>query len=283
MSKNIKYITDVYENVSEFFMCGNRIMNKTNLNQNSYLYDKKIDELLDANKDLKNKLLFKYLYSFPRSQFMAVKYVLNSSSLTGSDRLVAATIAGMYNQKLGYSYPNQSHISDICGMSVRAVNTSIERMKASGEWLVTAHKTSPYEKSISNRYYLLPPAGYGLLSQILANYPKELKKISEIKPFTKLSNKNAISQMAAFKTLEKQLNRNDTQNYKDTLPDLWIGKKQNMLSQPLSQTVNYIDLPQYITFHTEGKTKKLNLNKTKYKRFVKIFSNDWDDEYGQRF
>ena len=175
----IRHNYEVFEIATNFFMTPNNAKTK-NPNIKSVNFGQELDRVLKPGQDyLGNIKLFKQLFGLPRNQFMAVKYVLATSRLKGIDRLVAATIAGFYNSSLGYSYPNQSQIATICEISERTVNNAINQMKTLGEWLVIPQVITPYEKAISNRYYLLPPAGYGTVASNLTGKTKNVSALME--------------------------------------------------------------------------------------------------------
>lgn len=96
----------------------------------------------------------------PKSSFHLSQWVLRHSSLEGSDKLVAATIATYAGTKIGqYAHPSIAQIAATSGRSSMTVNRAIEKMKLSGEWLIFSGRRKDFGKggAIANSYIPLAP------------------------------------------------------------------------------------------------------------------------------
>lgn len=90
------------------------------------------------------------------SSFKLVAWVMQFSSLRGSDKLVAATIASYYGYKRKYCFPTYQQIADDTGFSYGTISKGIKNMKLSGEWVVKRRGLSIVRRS-NNCYAPLAP------------------------------------------------------------------------------------------------------------------------------
>lgn len=147
-------LSEVYDESMKYFLSPK--------NTSNYIEEtRKI--LIGAKKDYKmfSHELFKVLYSFPRNQFSAVKWVNHHSSLKKNDRIISSTLASFYNTKKGYASISQEVIAEITGVSLRTVGNSFQELKRSGEWLIFPAQAERGSVRTFNHCYLLPPLGYG--------------------------------------------------------------------------------------------------------------------------
>lgn len=252
---------EIYEIASKYFM----IPSSKGTPKDKNNFNKGLDDLFFNQQDvLRNLDLFRNLYGFPRNQFMAMKYILQTSRLVAKDRVVAATIASFYSSKLGYSYPSQQQIAEICGMKIRTLADSIEQMKLSGEWLITPVQSAPYEKTVSNRYYLLPPAGYGILVSRLQRHEE--------------SDEAKISSLSYYKRYG--LDTTIAENFHKVFKSLDLGPSFNKNPPNLDDTTEieviantYKSIPRYlepgIQKDNESRFEKGDFN---YRKFIREFT-----------
>lgn len=270
IAKNI----DVYIEASSYFLHpAHEVTSRNDANKLIKVkYTKTLDALMKNNHSFLHPQIFRSLYGFPKNQFMAVKWVLATSKLSGVDRLIAATIAGFYNTKLGYAYPNQQQVAKICGVSERTVTTAITQMKARGEWLITPVQVAPYEKAVSNRYYLLPPAGYGTCSQAVETSSLSLK-MSQIDMNTLYDANTKVGQQL-YNSFKLALANSRLASTSHNL----VPNPTSKIPFVINTIVNhYKPLPQYLVFSTgnqHGSSKKrIDYDRKLYEAFVKNISS----------
>lgn len=138
----------------------------------------------------------------PHTSWKLTDWVMRHSNLKGTNKLVSAQIASLYNKDEGYSYPTYEQIMQLTGISYSSVSRAIKAMKLSGEWIVINTSQELYSRHTNNRYYYLSPT-----------------KLDE---YLTLEEINAAKQR--YKTKMKNLDSVPTKEFIEDYPKIWTPR-----------------------------------------------------------
>jgi len=94
----------------------------------------------------------------PINSFRLSQWTLRHSTLSGTPKFVAASIAPYWNTDSQLAHPNLEQIAASAGLSSATVKRSMIKIKASGEWLIfPGHRRYGPGGPLANTYYPLAP------------------------------------------------------------------------------------------------------------------------------
>lgn len=101
-----------------------------------------------------------------KGSFHLISWVIAHSSLYGSSKLIAATVAYHYNTDRGISFPSMETIRKRTGYNKRTIEKGIREMEESGEWILSKDSAS-VSKRIYNIYTPLSPEKTDIMAGLL--------------------------------------------------------------------------------------------------------------------